>query len=251
MDIVQSSPEHSQQQKATVPAYRRLYLAVLAACVVLAPLTLAAWFQLCPTGDVGCPDQGSSVAVYAAFRATPPVLMRVFLLLSVAAPYLYPVSYFGLGLLALRRSPWLAMSGMACGWVGSVTWGLIADQMFMLTSMARLQHDSLFVVLEQRYYANSDLLIFAVGWVLGHMLAYVLLGIALWRARVVPRWAAGLIIASAPLMGPIAYGANQGLLQVLGYALVFVGSVPAAAALLHGADEAGVNANRFKDGSTA
>lgn len=251
MDTVQPSPVHSQQRKAAVPAYRRFYLAVLAACVVLAPLTLAAWFQLCPTGDVGCPDQGSSVAVYAAFRATPPVLMRVFLLLSVAAPYLYPVSYFGLGLLALRRSPWLAMSGMACGWVGSVVWGPIADQMFMLNAMARLHQDSLFVVLEKQYYASSELLIFAVGWVLGHILAYVLLGIALWRARVVPRWAAGLIVASAPLMGPIAYGANLSVLQVLGYALVFVGSVPAAAALLRGADEAEAIASRFKDGSTA
>lgn len=245
MDMTQSSLVHGQQQKAPVPAYRRFYLAVLAACIVLAPLTLAAWFQLCPTNDVGCPDQGSSVAVYAAFRATPPVVMRVFLLLSVAAPYLYPLSYFGLGLLALRRSPWLAITGMICGWLGSVTWGLIANQMFMLNSMARLNHDSLFMALEKQYYASGEVLVFAIGWVLGHTLAYVLLGIALWRARVVPRWAATLLIVSAPLMGPIAYGTNLSLLQVAGYALAFIGSVPAAAALLRGADEAGAIVNRL------
>ena len=38
------------------------------------------------------------------------------------------------------------------------------------------------------------------------MLAYVLLGIALARARVIPLWAACLIIVSAPLMGPIGSG---------------------------------------------
>jgi hypothetical protein len=33
-------------------------------------------------------------------------------------------------------------------------------------------------------------------------------------------------------MGPVAYGTRIGLLQVLGYALVFVGSIPAALAML-------------------
>jgi hypothetical protein len=38
-------------------------------------------------------------------------------------------------------------------------------------------------------------------------------------------------------MGPLAYGTGQGLLQVLGYVLVFVGSVPAALAMLKLRDE--------------
>jgi hypothetical protein len=75
-------------------------------------------------------------------------------------------------------------------------------------------------------------LVFATAWVFGHMLGYVLLGIALLRARVIPLWAACLIIVSAPLMGPIAYGTNLGLLQILGYVLVFLGSVPAALSML-------------------
>jgi len=78
---------------------------------------------------------------------------------------------------------------------------------------------------------------FDTGWVIGHLLGYVLLGIALLRARVIPRWAAWLIIVSAPVMGPIAYGTGLGLLQVLGYVLVFIGSVPAAIAMLRRRDE--------------
>lgn len=75
------------------------------------------------------------------------------------------------------------------------------------------------------------------GWVIGHLLGYVLLGIALLRARVIPRWAAWLIIVSALVMGPLSYGTGMGLLQVLGYVLVFIGSVPAAIAMLKRRDE--------------
>ncbi len=72
---------------------------------------------------------------------------------------------------------------------------------------------------------------------IGHQLAYVLLGVALLRARVIPRWAAWLIMVSAPVMGPIAYGTKVGLLQILGYVLIFIGSVPAALAMLKRRDE--------------
>ena len=38
-------------------------------------------------------------------------------------------------------------------------------------------------------------------------------------------------------MGPIAYGTGLGLLQVLGYVLIFIGSVPAALAMLRRSGE--------------
>ena len=81
------------------------------------------------------------------------------------------------------------------------------------------------------------MLTFAIAWLFGHLLGYVLLGIALARARAIPLWAACLIVASAPLMGPIAYGTGLGLLQVLGFVLVFIGSVPAALAMLKGKEQ--------------
>jgi hypothetical protein len=73
-----------------------------------------------------------------------------------------------------------------------------------------------------------------MGWVLGHLLGYVLLGIALARARVIPAWAAFLIVIAAPIMGPFAYPTHLGILQVLGYILVFIGSIPAAGVMLKG-----------------
>ncbi len=218
----------------SVPAYRRLHHAFLAACIILAPLVMAGWFALCPQyGDPTCPNVSrSSDAVFAAFRAADPRLMQVFYILNLVIPYLYPISYIGLGLLAMRRSPWLATTGIACGWLGSIAWGFIADTMFTLKTAVLLGQDAPFALFAKAYFANPLILIVATGWVLGHWGGYVILGIALLRARVIPRWASWLIIVSGPVMGPLAYGANIGIIQVLGFILVFVGSIPAALAML-------------------
>jgi hypothetical protein len=156
--------------------------------------------------------------------------LQWFLTFSVIAPYVCPVSYLGLGMLAMRKAPWTSTVGIACGWVGSVPWGFVADSMFYFTAAAHLGQDKSFALLHSRQglFAFPQMLAVAGGWVIGHLLGYVLLGIALFRTRVIPRWASSLIVAAAPLMGPIAYGTNIGLLQVFGYVCVFVGSVPAA-----------------------
>lgn len=226
----------SNQQRIADPVYRKLHRAFFALCILLAPLTLSLWFGLCPTGagDPACPDMGSTLAVFAAFRAMNLQLMQVFLFLSLIVPFLYSLSYVGLGLLALERSPWLATFGMACGFAAGVVWAAIADSMNMLGTMAQIGLNPLFVTVEHHYYATWLVLAFGAAWVIGHLLGYVLLGIALARARVIPLWAACLIIVSAPLMGPIAYGTGLGLLQILGFVLIFIGSIPAALAMLKG-----------------
>jgi hypothetical protein len=229
----------SNQQHVAEPVYRKFHRAFFALCMLMAPLTLSLWFGLCPTGvgDPACPDMGSTLAVFAAFRAMNPQLMQVFLFLSLIVPYLYSLSYVGLGLLAMKRSPWLATLGMACGFAAGVVWAAIADSITMLASMAQISLNPLFVTVQHHYYANWLILAFGAAWVIGHQLGYILLGIALARARAIPLWAACLFIVSVPIMGPIAYGTGLGLLQVLGYVLVFIGSVPAALAMLRRSGE--------------
>ena len=229
----------SDQQRTADPAYRKLYRTFFALCILLAPLILSLWFGLCPTGvnDAACPDMASSLAVFAAFRAMNPQLMQIFFLCSLLIPYLYSLSYVGLGLLAMKRSPWWATIGMVCGFAAGIVWAAIADSIVMLFSMAQNGLNPLFVTVEHHYYSYWLILTFGAFWVIGHLLGYVLLGIALLRARAIPRWAAWLFIVSAPIMGPIAYGINVGLLQILGYVLVFIGSIPAALAMLKRPDE--------------
>jgi len=225
--------DQSNQQRPDDPVYRKLHRAFFAVCMLLAPLTLSLWFGLCPQyGDPACPNNTNYLAVLVAYRAANPLLLQVFLFINIVIPYVYPASYIGLGLLTMKRSPWLATLGIACGFVGSIVWSLIADQSFLYNSMAHLGHDALFALVWMEYAKNWEPWVMGGGWVIGHQLAYVLLGIALLRARITPRWAAWLLIVSAPVMGPIAYGTKLGLLQISGYMLVFIGSIPAALAML-------------------
>lgn len=221
----------SKKPRAADPLYRQLHRAFFALCLLLAPLTVSLWFDLCPEyGNPACPV--GTGATVAAFRAANPLLLQLFFVLAFISAYLYPLSYIGLGRLAMKRSPWLSSIGMALGFVGSVVWSLLMGESFWVNAAAHLNVNAQFFLLGKTYVANWAVFAMHGGWIIGHLLGYVLLGIALLRARVIPRWAAWLLIVSPLLMGPLAYGTGLGLLQVLGYVLVFIGSVPAAIAVL-------------------
>jgi hypothetical protein len=205
---------------------------LLAVVVVAAPVLTAAWFGLCPEyGNPGCPG-GSAESAISAYRVAPASFLQAFLLVNLVVPYLYPLSYLALGFVGLRRSAWLATLGMVAGWVGSVPFGYFADESGLLAAMARLHSDSQYAALVTEYMRDSHLLPVATGWVIGHLLGYVLLGAALARSDLVPRWTGVLLIVAAPVMGPLAYGTGINALQVGGYLIVAAASVPVARSLL-------------------
>ena len=223
--------QQSNQQRVADPVYRKLHRAFFALCILLAPLMVSLWFGLCPEyGNPACPV-GTDTTLNA-FRADNPLLLQLFFVLAFISAYLYPLSYIGLGWLAMKRSPWLSSIGIALGFVGSVVWSLLMGESFWMNAAAHLNMNEQFFLLGKTYVANWGVYAMHAGWVIGHLLGYVLLGIALLRTRVIPRWAAWLLIVSPLLMGPLAYGTGLGLLQVFGYVLVFIGSVPAAIAML-------------------
>jgi hypothetical protein len=234
-----TSPQAATADLRSYAIYRHALRVFLALCILLAPLLLVFWFGLCPTGanDAACPDQGSSLSIVAAFRAMNSQLRQVFLALTLVIPFVYPVSYVGLGALAVRHAPWLTTLGVVCGFAAGVVWAAIAGQIALLDGMAQIALSPLFVTIENHFYSAWIVLALGAFWVIGHLVGYVLLGFALWRARVIPLWAALIFILNAPLMGPIAYGTNQGFLQILGFALIFIASIPAALAMLHSRDE--------------
>ena len=226
-----SQTQLNQSSAGAEPFFGKVHRAFFALCLLLGPLCVSAWFGLCPEyGNPACPV-GSS-ATLAAFRAANPLLLQLFFIVSFISAYVYPLSYLILGRLAMQRAPWLATIGIACGFVGSVVWSLFAGETFWLAAAAQVDVDAAFLLVGHTYVTNWAVLAMHGGWVLGHLLGYVLLGIALLRARVIPRWAAWLFIGSPLVMGPIAYGTGLGLLQVLGYVLIFIGSIPAALAIV-------------------
>jgi hypothetical protein len=231
-----SPTQRNQPSVGAEPFFRTFHRGFFAVCLLLGPLCVSAWFGLCPEyGNPACPV-GTS-ATLAAFRAANPLLLQLFFVVSFISAYVYPLSYIVLGRLAMQRSPWLATIGIACGFVGSVVWSLFTGETFWLAAATHVDVDTQFLMVGKAYVANWAVLVMHGGWVLGHLFGYGLLGIALLRARVIPRWTAWCIILSPLVMGPIAYGTGLGLLQVLGYGLVFIGSIPAALAILKLRDE--------------
>lgn len=214
-------------------AHRLFVRGVLVLILITAPLVMAGWFATCPQyGDPTCPSSIHPLAVLDAFRHANSKLQQLFMLLTLIAPYLYPLSYLILGLLAMKRAPWLATLGVICGWCGGIAWGFISDTMIHINVFAQAGADQVFVTHENAFFATPHVLAIATGWVLGHMLGYIFIGVALFRARTVPRWASVLLILSAPVMGPLAYGANVGLFQIAGYLMVLIASIPAAGVIL-------------------
>src|SRR5215471_2443138 len=136
---------------------------LLAVIVVAAPVLAAAWFGLCPEyGNPGCPG-GSPEAAIQAYRAAPESLLQAFLAVNLVMPYVYPLSYLAIGLVACRRSTLLATLGMLAGWVGSVPFGSFADESGLLAAMARLQSDSQYATLITEYMRDPHLLAVATG----------------------------------------------------------------------------------------
>jgi len=76
---------------------------------------------------------------------------------------------------------------------------------------------------------------YSAVFLLGTILGPILLGVTLWRARVVPIWATVLMIISRPLV--FSYLPFQGAfpavyIQATTWLLFFIGSIPAALAML-------------------
>jgi hypothetical protein len=183
----------SSRQQVADPVYHQLHRAFFALCLLLAPLTVSLSFVTCPVyGNPNCPGSGAASAtiVAVAFRDANPLLLQLFFVLTVIAIYVYPLSYLVLGRLAMKRSPWLATIGIACGFVGSVVWSLLTDEAFWINMLAQLGFDTQFPRFQTAYLANWGVVVMHGGWVIGHLLGYVLLGVALLRAGVIPRWAA-------------------------------------------------------------
>jgi hypothetical protein len=84
--------------------------------------------------------------------------------------------------------------------------------------------------------AQGAIFLLSGSWVIGHLVGYVIMGIALIRSRAIPLWAAILFIVGIPFQAA-GYGTHMSILQLICFALIFIGSIPAALAMLKSRDE--------------
>ena len=229
MDLSTTRP--NEQRAVSEPAHRKFHRACLAACIVLAPVVLFLGFAFDPTGGVGVP---SSVNVLAAeFKAASPLQVQLFLYFNAVTVYFFPMSFIGLGLLAMRRSPWLATIGMLFGLAGSLPFGMFVGPEALAAAVGQLGASASNAAVVHSVSSQGAIFLLQASWVVGHLLGYVIMASALIRSRVIPLWAASLFIVGIPFQ-MAGYGTRLGILQLICFALIFIGSIPAALAMLRG-----------------
>ena len=200
--------------------------AVYAATMLLAPALLIPGTLFNPA--VGGIRAGA--ANIAANAAADPTTNQLHIAVYVLETFVLPASVVGLAGLALRRSPWLATIGGGLGLIGWLPWSALAAQDDLTFQMAQMGGGPQFVELWNRFTTDRTMGALTLIYVICHLSGYVLLGIALARARIIPPWAAWSLVLTSPIT-LIAFPTHLHELLYLVIALWFVGSVPAAVAV--------------------
>ena len=148
----------------------------------------------------------------------------------IAILTLVPGAYAA-GKLTRRRAPKLTLVALALlipgylslGWLGG------ADQLYWAGADAGLDAGALTRIAEAAHPTGE---LAAVIFVLGHVIGTILLGIALWRSRVVARWAAVAVIVSQPIHIVAAVIIPNHTLDLFGWGLQAAGFAAAGWAIL-------------------
>lgn len=212
---------------ASPPGYQRLLRVVLAVAIVGGPLAFVVGGLLAPSIH----DTGQSSI--AANAAADPLANNLHLAAFVLASYLLPIGAVGLARLAYPRTPRLATIGGLLAVVGWLPFSALAALDDLTTAMAQLPGSASYAGLLDRFTNDPVMGSYLLVYVIGHLVAYVLLGIALDRGRVVPRWAAWSIVASSPLtIAAFVLPGSPRATGAVALGLLVLGSLPAARATL-------------------
>ncbi len=210
---------------SSVPGHQRLRQVVLATGVVGGPLMIVLGGALAPSIH----DTGQ--ASIAANAAANPTTNAAHLAAFVLASFLLPIGAIGLARLAYPRTPWLATIGGLLAVVGWLPFSALAALDDLTSAMAQLPNSGSYAELLDRFSTDAVMGTYLLVYVIGHLVAYVLLGAALLRGRVIPRWAAWSMIASSPLtIAAFALPGSPRATGAVAFTLLLLGSLPAARA---------------------
>jgi hypothetical protein len=200
---------------------------VLAVSVVAGPAAFA-------LGGLLEPAVHASGEVTIAANAEYPALGNVLHLVGfVVASFLLPVSVVGLAVLGYGERPWGATIGGLLGVLGWLPLSALTALEDLGYRMALRPERLTYAPLYDAFSNDTVMSVFLVVYIVGHLAAYVVLGIVLMRAGALPVWAGWALILSTPVT--LATFAVPGKPLVFGDAalvLIVLGSLPAARSLL-------------------
>lgn len=151
--------------------------------------------------------------------------------LGLIAAMTIPPAVVWIGGLTYQGAPRLTVAALLLAVPGYLTLGLLLVPDVLM--YAGLSH-GLDPQTVARLVANShpSVAIAEVGFVVGHVLGTVLLGLALWRSRAVPAWAAAMVTISQPVHVLAAVVLSSAPLDLAAWMMSAVGFAAAGAASL-------------------
>jgi hypothetical protein len=143
---------------------------------------------------------------------------------------------FAVGRLTRRRAPWLTAISLFLLVPGYLSLGWLegGDQSLWAGPESGLDAGAV-TRLYDTMHPTSDLA--GVFFVVGHVLGTILLGVALWRTRVIAKWAALAVIVSQPIHFVAAVIVPNHTVDLIGWGLQAVGFAAVGWAILHLRDD--------------
>lgn len=223
---------HQEKSAPLLFCFQRWFFAV---CIILG---IGATLALVATSPQYYSTQNGIPVMVVAFSTANPALMQAHFIVGVLTVYLLPVSLLTMAWLAMRRSPWLASTAMLVVCITTIPFAAFSAQDALTYDLVRMGNNPLFVTIAQRFNDDGVMSYYNALFIVGTTFAPALVGIALWRSRAVPLWAAILITFSrflVFLVYPFAQSFLLGVfIQLLSWTPLFIGSIPAALAMLKG-----------------
>lgn len=193
------------------------------ACLIIGPVAQVVQYLVTPVSPADSPAKGVAQA------AAHPAAMRWALAFDVPLILVIPAVLY-VGLVGGAGRSRLAGAGTVLAFLPSVAAEFLLLGDALVYEASRRPDRAAAVSLVKAYYDNGVVAGLIVLYLAAHVVGFVLLAVALWRSRAVPRWAA-VALGLSPVVEMLGVGSGVKPVGALGYALLAVGFIACAARL--------------------
>jgi hypothetical protein len=219
-------PSVSPSERAPVSSAFAFQRASLAACIILAPLSITLYLVSW---------EGNLRQPLVATAAAGPTGNTLHFIGAIAASFFLPLGYLGMSLLGMRRAPWLATISAALSLIGWIPWAALMGLDDLAYDINQIGSTPQFAALWTHFNGDTVMTIYLLIYIIGHLLSAILIGLMLGRLRLIPAWAAWAFALTSPLTIPVIVVHNTVFQDVGKYVicvLFIIGAAPAALAML-------------------
>lgn len=225
----------SYTEQAPLPGWLRFQRSLLAACIILGPLSVTLYILAWPENPQPVVINSTMAAPIITSTMAGPTGNMLHFIGAVAASFFLPLGYLGMSLLGIRRSPWLATISAALSLVGWIPWSGLIGIDVLAYDIAQVGNTPQLSALWMHFNSDPVMLTYLLTYIIGHLLSAVFIGIMLGRLRIVPAWAAWAFALTSPFT-MIYFSVHAILIRyILRYlicGLLITGAFPAALAML-------------------